>query len=247
MNTILVFRSGAEDRTAQAVFAADLNWAQEQGINVASLSIAMLPGMKDESAGLTRFLLSGDGDVLPVTLLNGELCLAGRYPSRGELIRWSTNDFSIISGQPNTLPIVWQRLLDSNGDTCPRCRDTGDTVQKAYHRLQAILAPLGIEPRLEVVALDEVTFAAATMESNRVWFSGLPLEDWIGAQAGSSRCCGACGDSDCRTLDIGGATYEAIPESLLIRAGVIAATQLRWSDSVVASAESFCSTNNKCC
>lgn len=130
MNTIQVFRSGAEDRTAQAVFAADLNWAQEQGINVASLSIAMLPGMKDESAGLTRFLLSGDGDVLPVTLLNGELCLAGRYPSRGELIRWSTNDFSIISGQPNTLPIVWQRLLDSNGDTCPRCRDTGDTVQK---------------------------------------------------------------------------------------------------------------------
>ena len=247
MNTIQVFHSGAEDRSAQSVFAVDQLWAQEKGINVESLSIAMLPGMKDENAELTRFLLSGEGDVLPVTLLNGELCLAGRYPYRGELIRWSTYDFSIISGQPNTLPIVWQRLLDSEGDTCPRCQDTGDSVQKAYFRLQAILAPLNVEPQLKVISLDEATFEAATTESNRVWFSGLPLEDWIGAQAGSSRCCGACGDSDCRTLDIDGATYEAIPETLLIRAGVIAATQLRWSDRVTTSVASCCSTNSMRC
>jgi hypothetical protein len=43
---------------------------------------------------------------------------------------------------------------------------------------------------------------------------------------GSSRCCEECGDQDCRTIEIGGTTYEVIPEELLLRAGLIAASRL---------------------
>ncbi len=35
-----------------------------------------------------------------------------------------------------------------------------------------------------------------------------------------------CGDHECRTVEVGGETYEAIPEQLLVRAGLIAATSM---------------------
>ena len=125
-----------------------------------------------------------------------------------------------------TLSIVWQRLVNTQGKTCPRCHGTGDEVQRAVERLKAALLPLGVEPKLETVELSEATFLAQPSESNRLWIAGKPIEEWLDAQAGSSRCCNECGDNDCRTVDVGGKTYEVIPEDLLVRAGVIAATRM---------------------
>ena len=51
-----------------------------------------------------------------------------------------------------TLPIVWQRLANTEGRTCPRCHGTGDEVLSALDRLRAALAPLGVEPQLETRA-----------------------------------------------------------------------------------------------
>lgn len=125
-----------------------------------------------------------------------------------------------------TLPIVWQRLVDADGATCPRCRDTGLEIRQAFEQLKLLLAPLGVTPTLECREIAADAFQAAPLESNRIWIAGKPVEDWLDARVGSSRCCASCGDSECRTLDIEGAVFEAIPQDLLIRAALIAAAQL---------------------
>ena len=124
-----------------------------------------------------------------------------------------------------SLPIVWQRLV-SQGGTCPRCGDTQAAVEGAVATLTEILRPLHIEPILETVALDQDTFERSPTESNRVWIAGRPLEDWLGAGVASSGCCSVCGDHNCRTLEVGGASYEAVPETLIVRAGLVAASTL---------------------
>jgi hypothetical protein len=35
-----------------------------------------------------------------------------------------------------------------------------------------------------------------------------------------------CGDNECRTVEVGGDTFEAIPETLIVKAGLAAAATL---------------------
>lgn len=125
-----------------------------------------------------------------------------------------------------TLPIVWQRLVSADGRTCDRCDATHRQMQRAVDRLEQALRPLGIEPTLMLRELDEQSFKAAPGESNRIWIAGRPMEEWLGAGIGSSPCCSVCGDSECRTVEVGGATFEAIPEQLILKAALIASAQL---------------------
>ena len=85
---------------------------------------------------------------------------------------------------------------------------------------------MGIEPVLETREMDEATFNASPVESNRIWISGRPMEEWLNGSVGSSACCSVCGDSECRTVEVEGSSYEVIPEALLIKAGLIAALAL---------------------
>jgi anti-sigma factor RsiW len=124
------------------------------------------------------------------------------------------------------LSITWQRLVDESGSTCPRCAGTEQEMQRAVERLRAALEPLGVQPVLETREIAPATFMQQPDQSNRIWIGGRPLEDWLGARTGSSRCCDACGDEECRTLEINGASHEVIPEALVVRAGLIAASQL---------------------
>lgn len=124
------------------------------------------------------------------------------------------------------LPIRWQRLVDSEGQTCVRCAATQDEVEHAVAKLEQILAPLDMSPQLEVAEIDKAAFQASPPESNRIWIAGRPMEDWLGATVGSSPCCSVCGDSDCRTVQIRGTTFEAIPEKLILQAALAAASEL---------------------
>lgn len=124
------------------------------------------------------------------------------------------------------LPIVWQRLVSVDGKTCDRCDATHQAIQRAFSTLKEALRPLGIEPTLETRALDEQSFKVDPSESNRIWIAGRSMEEWLGAKVGSSRCCSVCGDSECRTVEVGAATFEAIPEKLFLKAALIAAAQL---------------------
>jgi hypothetical protein len=125
-----------------------------------------------------------------------------------------------------TLPILWQRLV-KDGETCDRCGGTYLELRKALATLEPQLRPLGIEPYVELREIDEATFHADPSASNRIWIAGVPLEQWLDAEVGSSRCCAACGEADCRTVTVGDATFETIPAELIVRAAQRAATQLR--------------------
>ena len=127
-------------------------------------------------------------------------------------------------------PILWQRLV-AEGKTCDRCHATYQEMQRAMEKLKQSLQPLGIEPRLEIREIDEPTFKANPSESNRIWIAGRPMEEWLGASVGSSRCCSVCGTSECRTVEVEGTTFETIPATLFIRAALVASSQLLSVDS----------------
>jgi hypothetical protein len=121
-----------------------------------------------------------------------------------------------------SLPIIWQRLVSSDGKTCDRCNATYQEMQRAISKLKEVLRPLGIEPTLEIREIGEKSFKASPSESNRIWIAGRPMEEWLGARVGSSRCCSVCGESECRTVEVGGTTFEAIPEKLFLKAALVA-------------------------
>lgn len=70
-------------------FAADLDWARQHGAQIERFNLAQQPlvfAANDAVKGLLE--RSGEG-ALPLTLVDGEVALAGRYPSRAELARWA--------------------------------------------------------------------------------------------------------------------------------------------------------------
>jgi len=129
-----------------------------------------------------------------------------------------------------TLTIRWQRLVDKNGQTCERCGLTEKEVQKAFGDLEKSLTPLSIKVALEEKALDSATCAKDISESNRIWIGDRPLEEWLGAVVGESNCEFCCEELgpevECRTVIVEGKTYETIPASLIVKAGLLAASQL---------------------
>jgi hypothetical protein len=124
------------------------------------------------------------------------------------------------------LPIIWQRLVSGDGRTCQRCDATYQHLQSAVAKLRDVLEPLNIEPILELREIDEGSFKHNPAESNRIWIAGKPLEEWLAASVGSSRCCSVCGDTPCRTMEVEGAVFEDIPEAVILKAALIAASGL---------------------
>ena len=121
--------------------------------------------------------------------------------------------------------IEWHRLVDNNGRTCDRCACTGDATEAAVEKLKRCLAEIGIEVLLEIHAINQAAFFLNPIQSNQILIDGRTIESWLGAETGQSPCCGPCGDKDCRTVTVDGKTYEAIPENLILRAGLLAAAE----------------------
>jgi hypothetical protein len=134
-----------------------------------------------------------------------------------------------------SLPILWQRLVSPDGKTCDRCNATHQELLRAIGKLNDALRPLGIEPVLEIKKVDSHTFKAKPSESNRIWMAGRPMEEWLGASVGSSPCCSVCGTSECRTIEVGGVTFEAVPERLFLKAALVAASHVLGAEGVGAS------------
>jgi hypothetical protein len=120
-----------------------------------------------------------------------------------------------------TIKIVWQRLVDEQGQTCPRCSATEQELHKALRFLTKSLLPLGIAFSLETQALGRQEFDQDPSQSNRLWIDKKPLEKWVKGESGASPCCGPCGDAECRTLTVGDKTYETIPAELIIKAALL--------------------------
>ena len=69
-------------------FAADVEWAKQQGAQIERFNLAQQPMAFAENAAVKALLESGGQESLPVVLVEGQLVLAGRYPSRADLARW---------------------------------------------------------------------------------------------------------------------------------------------------------------
>jgi hypothetical protein len=124
------------------------------------------------------------------------------------------------------LRIVWQRLVTSRGATCDRCGRTLAALQRAVTKLKDVLRPLDVEPVLETVELTQESFNRDPSASNRIWIAGRPLEEWLDARAGTSRCCSVCGEAECRTVEIGKVVFEAVSECLILKAALLATARM---------------------
>ncbi|MFN3420509.1 MAG: DUF2703 domain-containing protein, partial [Armatimonadota bacterium] len=69
-------------------------------------------------------------------------------------------------------------------------------------------------------------FAQNPLMSNEIWLNGRLLEDWLGAKTTQTPCCDVCGDEECRALEIDGQLQEIVAADLIVKAGLIAASEL---------------------
>jgi hypothetical protein len=70
-------------------FAADVDWLKQNGGQIERFNLSQQP-MKFADNATVKDLLERTGEAaLPVTLVDGHLALAGRYPARDDLARWA--------------------------------------------------------------------------------------------------------------------------------------------------------------
>ncbi|BBU63251.1 arsenic resistance operon repressor [Methylosinus sp. C49] len=80
---------GTEVDQALVSFAADVDWAKQNGGRIERFNLAQQPLAFAKNAIVKGFLERSGQEALPLVLVAGEVALAGRYPSRSELARWA--------------------------------------------------------------------------------------------------------------------------------------------------------------
>lgn len=80
--------------------SADVDWAQRQGAHIERFNLAQHPMAFAENAVVKAFLDRSGAQALPLVLIDGEVALAGRYPTRGELALWTGLPTSDASSTP---------------------------------------------------------------------------------------------------------------------------------------------------
>jgi hypothetical protein len=89
---------GPEVDPALVRFAADLEWLRTRGVEVRRFNLSQEPGAFDAN-GLVREALQREGtDCLPLLLVNGQVAARGRYPSRGEMAAWASEEIAAPAG-----------------------------------------------------------------------------------------------------------------------------------------------------
>jgi hypothetical protein len=78
---------GVEVDQQLVVFAADVDWAKQNGAAIERFNLAQTPLAFAENPVVKAFLERSGA--LPLILVDGEVALAGRYPNRTELARWA--------------------------------------------------------------------------------------------------------------------------------------------------------------
>lgn len=70
-------------------FSADADWAKGQGIDLVRYNLGQEPMAFVHNSVVKRFLDRSGAEALPLIVVEGEIALAGRYPTRAELLRWA--------------------------------------------------------------------------------------------------------------------------------------------------------------
>jgi hypothetical protein len=80
---------GVETDQALVTFSADVDWAKQNGAQIERFNLAQQPLAFADNAMVKGFLERSGQEALPLILVDGEIALAGRYPNRAELTRWT--------------------------------------------------------------------------------------------------------------------------------------------------------------
>jgi hypothetical protein len=80
---------GTDVDQALVNFSADVEWAKQGGAKIERFNLAQQPLAFAENPKVKAFLERSGQEALPLVLIDGEVALAGRYPSRAELTRWA--------------------------------------------------------------------------------------------------------------------------------------------------------------
>lgn len=80
---------GADVDQQLVTFSADVDWAKQNGAQIERFNLAQQPIAFAENSVVKAFLERSGAEALPLTLVDGEIALTGRYPGRNELTRWS--------------------------------------------------------------------------------------------------------------------------------------------------------------
>ncbi|MCX7821492.1 MAG: DUF2703 domain-containing protein [Brevinematales bacterium] len=127
--------------------------------------------------------------------------------------------------EKKNLVIKWKRLIN-DGKTCHRCGSTEEELEEALLILKQSLSPLGIEVVLEKEEISFSEFKKDPLNSNSIWIDDSPIENYIKANTGKSLCSDVCESYECRKIEIDGTSYETIPSEIIVKAGLIAASNL---------------------
>ncbi|MBS0631226.1 MAG: arsenite efflux transporter metallochaperone ArsD [Verrucomicrobia bacterium] len=79
---------GVDIDQALVNFAADVNWAKQNGAQIERFNLAQQPQAFADNATVRASLEKNGQDGLPLILVDGQQVLAGRYPGRDELTDW---------------------------------------------------------------------------------------------------------------------------------------------------------------
>lgn len=80
---------GTEVDQALVNFSADVDWLKHAGGQIERFNLAQQPMAFAENAVVRAFLERSGAEGLPLMLLDGEIAMAGRYPTRKELARFA--------------------------------------------------------------------------------------------------------------------------------------------------------------
>ena len=80
---------GVDVDQALVNFSADVDWVKQSGARIERFNLAQQPMAFAENPTVKAFLERSGAEALPLILVDGEVALAGRYPNRAELSRWT--------------------------------------------------------------------------------------------------------------------------------------------------------------
>lgn len=90
---------GTEVDQALVDFSANVDWLKRTGGQIERFNLAQQPMAFVENVIAKAFLERSGAEALPLVLIDGEIALAGRYPTRKELAR-----FAGVTEQPADAP-----------------------------------------------------------------------------------------------------------------------------------------------
>ena len=91
---------GVDADQALISFSADVEWAKQQGVQIDRFNLAQQPMAFAENQMVKAYLELAGPDGLPLLLLDGDIVLAGQYPSRAELAGWLDITLPDASAKP---------------------------------------------------------------------------------------------------------------------------------------------------